>query len=176
MHDLVSRTLDYVNTTTPCSESTDKERNKTRQSRGNELSGKGNNHSTVSQIHEAPCAQGVQDSNMENQNHDSEPRWEALISPRQDQNTETSTFHSRAISSPDSDYKCLCRSTITSCEACTFKDGQIFALVRILHSFHSGHLQTSEAQAVPMSRKGCQMIGLHPHPIQAGIELLFESV
>ena len=32
----------------------------------------------------------------------------------------------------------LNHQTITSCEACTFKDGQIFALVQILHSFHHG--------------------------------------
>ena len=43
--------------------------------------------------------------------------------------------------------------TITSCGACTFKNGQIFALVQILHPFHRGQLQTHVAEIASKPQK-----------------------
>lgn len=43
-------------------------------------------------------------------------------------------------------------TSVGPCEACTFKDGQIFALVQILHPFHRGQL-TNNAELSQPSKK-----------------------
>ena len=48
---------------------------------------------------------------------------------------------------------CFEQPSVGPCEACTFKEGQIFALVQILHSFHCGQLGRAEQNVASNQRK-----------------------
>ena len=89
------------------------------------------------------------------QSHDNaEHATEKSGSSLEAKNTGSSMPHF-GISLPchESNHPLLSHPDITSCEACTFKDGQLFALVQILHSFHRGPLRIREAEVVSKPQK-----------------------
>lgn len=64
---------------------------------------------------------------------------------------------------------------VGSCEGCTFKDGQIFALVRVLHMSHHGLMQPQEGRIGSQSQKrlpkGMFTSIFYPYLTQAAAEI-----
>ena len=97
----------------------------------------------------------IKDPNRSKQNHDYVGTLTEKPTLSVDAKDTESLISRSRITSPchESNHPLLSRPIVAPCEACTFKDGQIFALVQILHSFHRGRLQTHAAGIAPESQK-----------------------
>ena len=154
-HELASSISDFASKTASCNEFLGREGTEIEWPVGVDSSGETRVDSAEPSACELISPHAIEDTDRSKQSHDNtEHATENSALSLGAENTESPTPRS-AITLPchEPNHPLLSHPAITSCEACTFKDGQIFALVQILRSFHHGQLRTREAEAAPKSRK-----------------------